>query len=672
VIVEMDQVVKDRRTANAASLEERLRAWSTVLERHQGSRPGAGAGSGPGRLVRPGTARPDALDGLTAAFGLAPLEAGVLLAAAASELDGAIAAKVARLDGELSDGAPTVHLVLDRLVPEPDERLLALDVLLPAAPLVRYRLVRPGDGPGDPRPAAARPLRVDGRMVDYLRGVDRLDDRLAGALRPLPPALIAPDHDALVATLAGWLEHATSWPVVNLLGSADSGARDVAMAAADRLGLGLLEVDLERLGRMAPSERAEVGAVAGREAILSRLALLVDAGDLQDPATAETASAARELVDSVACPVIVISRDRWPVLGGASAMVVPRPGRAARHGIWTRALARVPNVIDGELDGIVEQFDLGPAGIGRALDGAVRARPAERSGDPLDADELWEACRLEGRSDLDDLARPVRSDAGWPDIVLPDDALAQLHELADQIASRPQVYERWGFGARLSRGRGIAALFAGPSGTGKTLAAEILANELRLDIVRIDLAAVVSKYIGETEKNLRRVFDAAERSGVVLLFDEADALFGNRTEVRDSHDRYANIEVNYLLQRMEDHTGLAILATNRKDAIDEAFLRRLRFVIDFPFPSLDDRRRIWAAVFPPQAEVGTLDVPFLARLELNGASIRSIALNAAFMAASRGGLIEMTEVVRAARRELTKLGRPISAAEFGPYHGLVR
>jgi SpoVK/Ycf46/Vps4 family AAA+-type ATPase len=251
--------------------------------------------------------------------------------------------------------------------------------------------------------------------------------------------------------------------------------------------------------------------------------------------------------------------------------------------------------------------------------------------------------------------------------VLPPDAMEQLRELAAQVRGRPKVYEVWGFGPRLTRGRGITALFTGPSGTGKTLAAEVLAAELGLDLLRVDLAGVVDKYIGETEKRIRDVFDSCERCGGILFCDEADALFGRRTEVRDSHDRYANIEVDYLLQRMEAYDGVAILATNRRSAIDRAFLRRLRFVIEFPFPDPEYRRRIWQISFPAAAERGELDLAHLARLELSGGNIRTIAINAAFLAAAESEPIGMAHVLRAARREYAKLEKPFGPAELGRY-----
>jgi SpoVK/Ycf46/Vps4 family AAA+-type ATPase len=230
------------------------------------------------------------------------------------------------------------------------------------------------------------------------------------------------------------------------------------------------------------------------------------------------------------------------------------------------------------------------------------------------------------------------------------------------------VYESWGFGARLPRGRGISALFSGPSGTGKTMAAEVLAKHLKIDLYRIDLAGVVSKYIGETEKNLRNVFEAAEQTGAILFFDEADALFGKRSEVKDSHDRYANIEVNYLLQRMEDYRGLAILCTNRRAALDRAFLRRLRFVVEFPFPDWSHRRLIWQKVFPSEAPVGALDFEALSRMEISGGNIRNVALNAAFLAAGEKSQIGMDHVLHAARREYAKIDKLLTEAEFGGHY----
>jgi SpoVK/Ycf46/Vps4 family AAA+-type ATPase len=238
-----------------------------------------------------------------------------------------------------------------------------------------------------------------------------------------------------------------------------------------------------------------------------------------------------------------------------------------------------------------------------------------------------------------------------------------LRLLASQVRHRNKVYETWGFAAKGRRGLGVSALFSGESGTGKTMAAEVLARELGLDLFRIDLSAVVSKYIGETEKNLRRVFDAAEEGGVLLLFDEADALFGRRGEVKDSHDRYANIEVGYLLQRMEAYQGLAILTTNLKSTMDRSFQRRLRFNLNFPFPDASQREAIWKRIFPAPTPTKGLDARKLAQLNVTGGHIRNIALNAAFIAADAGGPVEMNHVFQAAKLEAQKIERPLSEAE---------
>jgi SpoVK/Ycf46/Vps4 family AAA+-type ATPase len=252
--------------------------------------------------------------------------------------------------------------------------------------------------------------------------------------------------------------------------------------------------------------------------------------------------------------------------------------------------------------------------------------------------------------------------------VLPELQLNTLRQIALHARQRAVVYERWGFAAKNSRGLGLSALFAGASGTGKTLAAEVLANELRLDLYRIDLSQVVSKYIGETEKNLRRVFDAAEAGGAVLLFDEADALFGKRSEVKDSHDRYANIEVSYLLQRMEAYRGLAILTTNMKSALDPAFLRRIRFVVHFPFPDAAQRAGIWRRIFPLETPTEGLDVARLARLNVAGGNIANIALNAAFLAADAGQPVRMPHLLRAAQLEYAKLEKSLTEAEVEGWH----
>jgi SpoVK/Ycf46/Vps4 family AAA+-type ATPase len=291
----------------------------------------------------------------------------------------------------------------------------------------------------------------------------------------------------------------------------------------------------------------------------------------------------------------------------------------------------------------------------------------------LDGRTLFAAARAQCGLELEALATRVEPRHRWDELVLPPDALQQLREICDRVANRETVVERWGFGRRIARGGGVNALFAGPSGTGKTMAAEVMAGALGVDLFRVDLAGVVSKYIGETEKNLDRVFAAAEHANGILFFDEADALFGKRSEVRDSHDRYANIEVSYLLQKMEQFDGVAILATNLRGNLDDAFIRRLAFSVHFPFPDAEHRARIWRGIWPAETPIDqSIDAAKLGRLlALSGGNIRNIALAAAFFAAERDARVEIADVVDAAAREYQKLGTTLAPEDRAALLGCV-
>jgi ATP-dependent 26S proteasome regulatory subunit len=404
-----------------------------------------------------------------------------------------------------------------------------------------------------------------------------------------------------------------------------------------------------------------------REAALSRFALYIDATEL-DADEKTFIGSINDVIDRLGVFLIVGSDERWQTEQYMVTVEVPKPDASGQRELWEQVLGGMTHLLDDQIDAIVQQFDFGPQAITQAVVTARERANLRAPGEDAvpTVDEIWQVCRDLTGWRLDELAQRIVPCQTWEDIVLPEDVFCQLREIAAQVAHRPQVYEAWGFGEKLSRGRGINALFAGPSGTGKTMGAEILANHLDLDLYRIDLAGIVSKYIGETEKNLKKVFDAAEQSGAILFFDEADALFGKRTEVKDSHDRYANIEVNYLLQRMEDYRGLAILATNRKSDLDRAFLRRLRFLVDFPFPDAEHRQRIWQKVFPAQAAVADLDYDALARLEIPGGNIKNIALNAAFLAADTGVSIGMEHIMHAARREYNKIDKLATSTDFAP------
>jgi SpoVK/Ycf46/Vps4 family AAA+-type ATPase len=336
---------------------------------------------------------------------------------------------------------------------------------------------------------------------------------------------------------------------------------------------------------------------------------------------------------------------------------------------------------DDEIAALAKTY---PLSMGQIADATVAGfahatmRLAANAADlPLDdtptVADLRAAARVRTGGELAQLARKIVPRYRWEDLVLPDDVSAQLHEICGRAAAREHVLEDWGFARKLARGCGVNALFAGPSGTGKTMAAEVIAGALGLDLYAIDLAGVVSKYIGETEKNLARIFRAAESAGAVLLFDEADALFGKRSEVKDSHDRYANIEVSYLLQQIEQYPGVAILATNLRHHLDEALTRRLAFVVHFPFPEEAERHRIWQTLWPTATPLDPgIDLGFMARqFKLSGGNIKNIALAAAYLAASNGGVVTMAHLRHATRREYQKLGKALTPAELGDVEAVV-
>jgi ATP-dependent 26S proteasome regulatory subunit len=394
---------------------------------------------------------------------------------------------------------------------------------------------------------------------------------------------------------------------------------------------------------------------------LSNSALLIDCNEADGPENSSEAALAT-LIEAVRGPLFVSTRDPRPAGSRAVRLLEVNPLTAEEQDeIWRGALPQLP-ALNGAPARLGGQFSLSSATI-RSIAGALQPEAEAASA----SDRLWDACRLHSRPRMEALAQRTEPTASWQDLVLSEKQLDMLRQITIHVRQRAHVYQTWGFAAKGSRGLGISAMFAGPSGTGKTMAAEVIANNLRLDLYRIDLSQVVSKYIGETEKNLRRVFDAAESGAAILLFDEADALFGKRSEVKDSHDRYANIEISYLLQRMESYRGLAILSTNMKNALDPAFARRIRFIVEFPFPDANGRAEIWRRVFPPNAPTDSLDIELLARLNIAGGNIRNIALYASFLAADEGVPVNMTHLKRAAEVEYDKLERPLTQAELGDW-----
>ncbi len=597
---------------------------------------------------------PPALILLSQRLGLSEFERQLLFLCTAMEFDTRIRSLCARAQQDPARAFPTFALAL-ALFDQP-----AWDVLSPERPLRYWRLIEINQ-PGA-QPLVTSALKADERIANYLKGLNYLDDRLTPLVMPVAreTAPLPPSQKSVAETIVCHLEGlrgTIQLPVFQLLGADSRSKLMIAQHAAARLGLTLYRMPADAL----PTQTADHETFLRlwqRESALLPIALYIDAGEL-DRASSPQVSAIQRLFGRGMGVMFVETRQPWPELGrGSLSLDVAKPSPSEQQTAWAEALGEASGDQPSRLAG---QFNFNIPTIREIAAGAFgqSADTLARLGDPL-----WAECLRHARPALDQLAQVLEPKATSDDLELPATEKSLLRQIAEQVKTRMAVYDGWGFRERMNRGLGISVLFAGESGTGKTMAAEVIANELGLLLYRIDLSAVVSKYIGETEKNLRKLFDAAEDGGAILFFDEADALFGKRSEVKDSHDRYANIEINYLLQRMEAYRGLAILATNMKAALDSAFLRRLRFVVNFPFPGPAERAAIWQKVFPSQTPTKGLDFQRLARLNLTGGSIHNIALNAAFLAVRGGTPVIMAHILEAARIEFRKLEKPINEADF--------
>ena len=599
---------------------------------------------------------PPALMLLADRFGLSSFERSVVLLCAAMELDTRTASLCARAQDNENAPYPTFALAM-ALFDEP-----TWDALSSMSPLRYWRLVEIDQRSS--LPLTATRIRAEERITNYLKGLNHMDDRLSIMVRPLrlnQPWHIPPSQAADVREITERVRHDSGGsrpPVLQLVGVDRSSKELVSSVACDELGLIPYRMPVDVL----PANMGELEDVArlwDRETRLAPVALYLDAMDHESgKGDGSAPSPTNRFLSRTGGMIFIDTRDVWPGLSDSLIVDIERPTADEQRVAWGAALGPEAGESPALLAG---QFDLSVAAIAGAADNALSAAPDDAA--PLHS-RLWDACLSASRPLMEALAQRLDAKATWNDIVLPEQEMRLLWELANQVEQRTKVYDEWGFRRRMNRGLGVSALFSGESGVGKTMAAEVLANHLRLNLYRIDLSAVVSKYIGETEKNLRQLFDAAEDGGAILFFDEADALFGKRSEVKDSHDRYANIEINYLLQRMETYRGLAILSTNMKEALDQAFLRRLRYIVRFPFPAEAQRRTIWERAFPAETPIDDLDFDWLARINFTGGSIHSVSLNAAFLAAQARSNVSMQLVLDAARTELRKLDRPIKDSEL--------
>ncbi len=612
---------------------------------------------------------PPALIILGQRFALSPFERHLLLLCAAMELDTHIASLCAQAHNDTARAYPTFALALTIF-----SESAAWDALSPERPLRHFRFIEINQPGAEPLTTSA--LRADEWVVNYLKGLSYLDDRMTPFLVPLEVAEgdveLPASQLSIVEAIVHGIRHAPtmqSLPVIQLLGSDGPSKQLVAWSAAAALGLHLYRMPASLL----PQQAVEMETLARlwqRQAMMLPVCLYLDARDV------EGAPGASGQGETQAAPPVnrflsrsngiffLDTREAWPRLERTSLMHdVAKPVPVEQQSAWAYELGDAAGDTPARL---ANQFNLNLAEI-KQIARATLSEAQDESG-AMDEDalsrQLWDACLIATRPKLDALAHRLEPKATWNDIVLPEPEVEVLRHIANQVRQRNKVYDEWGFRRKMSYGLSINALFAGESGTGKTMAAEVIANELRLNLYRIDLSAVVSKYIGETEKNLARLFDAAEGNGIVLFFDEADAIFGKRSEVKDAHDRYANIEINYLLQRMETYSGLAVLATNMKSALDTAFLRRLRFIVNFPKPGARERKLIWQRAFTPQVPVEGLDFDRLANFNFTGGDISSIALNASFLAAQAGTPVTMPLVLKATRLEYGKHGWAINEADF--------
>ena len=629
---------------------------------------------------------------LAQCFALDALDIDILLVCLAVELDTRYEKLYAYLQDDVTRTRPGIDLVLALLVPDPLARIAAREHLAADAPLRRARLIELFEDAARPAPTfIGRLLRIDERVVSYLLGSDRVDARIASHARRETPHDTHDAHDTLDAlvlpasvlhglqALAHERAHErtherTHEPPVamHLQGPPGAGKRTLARAVCRERGIALLCVDVARLLDDADANVATHFALIAREARLADAALYIDGFDaLLAP---ERYAALRACLDAaVQTPLAFLAGETsWlpgSALPGARffSVTLARPEIAERARLW-RKTASAHGVSDAALDlnGVATKFRFTPGQIEDSWRSAEGIAAWRANGAGVTSQDIYDACRLNSNRTLATLAQKVSPRFTWRDIVLPDDRLAQLREICNHIKYRNRVFNEWGFEQKLTSSKGLTFLFAGPSGTGKTMAAGIIANELGLDLYKIDLSLVISKFIGETEKNLARIFDEAETANAILFFDEADSLFGKRSDVKDSHDRYANIEVGYLLQRIEEYEGIAILATNFRRNMDEAFVRRLQFTVDFPLPTEADRHRMWIAILPEHTPRDpALDLGLMARrYNLTGGNIRNVALAAAFLAADDGDVVRMNHLISATQREYQKMGKLVGDGEF--------
>lgn len=613
------------------------------------------------------------LPALTSMYGLSLFEKEAVVICLAAELDPAYRRIYAYLQDDISLHYPVADFIARLVCHGSQDHWNARPVFSGHSRLLRAEIlqtVESRDNPGWQR----RGFRLTERIAHFVLGMQMLDDRLAGICRLYPlgnSSLDAPGETDGAREFAAAAERqfrsqAGKKVVYHFYGPTGAGKLLLSRSICAYLGCPLIVCDMGMV-RSREGDLETILRSAFREGLLMQAGVYLEHLD-ELQADAERSSELSRKISSL------VEESGWLVFLGSDkqmkervrgngivlyAREMPVTDPAARKRIWQDALAGISQPQNEEWSGLLaSRFRLTPGRIRESVQAARDELLLAGAGDTELLPGLLTACKKLSNQRLSEMSLRIEPRYGWDDIILADGQASLLREICVQVEHRERVYGEWGFESKFSHGKGLSVLFSGPPGTGKTMAAEVIARELNLDLYKIDLSGVISKYIGETEKNLNRIFEEAETANAILFFDEADALFGKRTEVSDSHDRYANIEISYLLQKMEEYDGVVILASNLRQNIDDAFVRRIRFIVEFPFPDEASRRRIWETHFPAAAPVSShVDFSFLSReFHVAGGHIRNIVLNAAFLAAGNGSVIKMEHILRSVRQEYEKMG----------------
>lgn len=613
-------------------------------------------------------------------FDLSPFEENILLICLAPELDLRYEKLYSYLQNDVTRKRPTVDLVIRLLCSSVKEKLKAREIFYADSALIRNRLIYLS-GDENSQSLLARFIRIDDKIINFLLGYVEIDHRISNFSSLKIPERNFNDMglpDQISRTLTQLIDRSPSMkiPLLYFQGPYGTGKKMTAEAISRELGLSLFLVDSKQLSKV---ESLESLKIIIRDAKLHNSLLYLEGFDsfLNDENTKN--SVKYMLLELDIYPnFVVLSGEKHFDIGSILKnhafinIEFKTPSYVNRKELW-KSLLNGDLSDDVDIDSLAGKFNFSGGQIKDAITTARNNKMVKNEdGSKLSMEDLFEGCKIQSNRKLMTFGRKIESIHSWEDIFLSRDTKEQLKEVCVYIKYKGTVYAEWGFDKKLALGKGLNVLFSGPSGTGKTMASGIIAREVGLDIYKIDLSIVVSKYIGETEKNLSRIFKEAETSNAILFFDEADVLFGKRSEVKDAHDRYANIEIGYLLQKMEEYEGIVILATNFSNNIDDAFLRRLHFKVDFPSPDEKLREIIWRNIFPRETPVTeNIDYGFLSRFKITGGNMKNIALCAAFLAASDSGIVKMEHIIKGTQREFQKIGKLCTPEDFGEYYKIV-